>query len=89
MHKYKPDVRAACPDTRLIKKHKLSCEEVKKSKKLLCSQVKIGSEIKQIVSGIKRAACPDTRLIKKHKLYSEKHQQISAPAGIGFSGAII
>lgn len=29
------------------------CEEVKRSKKLLCSQVKIGSEIKQIVSGIK------------------------------------
>lgn len=31
----------------------VSCEEVKKSKKLLCSQVKIGSETKQIVSGIK------------------------------------
>ena len=31
----------------------VSCEEVKKSKKLLCSQVKIGNEIKQIVSGIK------------------------------------
>jgi len=31
----------------------ISCEEVKKSKKLLCSQVKIGSQIKQIVSGIK------------------------------------
>ena len=31
----------------------LKCEEVPKSKKLLCSQVKIGSEIKQIVSGIK------------------------------------
>ena len=31
----------------------ISCEEVKKSKKLLCSQVRIGSEIKQIVSGIK------------------------------------
>lgn len=29
------------------------CEEVKKSKKLLCSQVKIGSQVKQIVSGIK------------------------------------
>ncbi len=32
----------------------ISCEEVKKSKKLLCSQVKIGSQIKQIVSGIKQ-----------------------------------
>ena len=32
----------------------ISCEEVPKSKKLLCSQVKIGSQIKQIVSGIKQ-----------------------------------
>jgi len=31
----------------------ISCEEVPKSKKLLCSQVKVGSQIKQIVSGIK------------------------------------
>ena len=31
----------------------IACEEVKKSKKLLCSQVKVGSQIKQIVSGIK------------------------------------
>lgn len=31
----------------------ISCEEVKKSRKLLCSQVRIGSEVKQIVSGIK------------------------------------
>ncbi len=31
----------------------LECEEVKKSKKLLCSKVKIGSEVRQIVSGIK------------------------------------
>ena len=30
----------------------IACEEVKKSRKLLCSQVKIGSEVKQIVSGI-------------------------------------
>ena len=29
----------------------ISCEAVKKSKKLLCSQVKIGSQVKQIVSG--------------------------------------
>lgn len=32
----------------------ISCEEVPKSKKLLCSQVRIGSETKQIVSGIKQ-----------------------------------
>ena len=31
----------------------IACEEVKKSKKLLCSQVRIGSQVKQIVSGIK------------------------------------
>ena len=31
----------------------IACEEVPKSKKLLCSQVKIGSQVKQIVSGIK------------------------------------
>ena len=31
----------------------IACEEVKKSRKLLCSQVKIGSQVKQIVSGIK------------------------------------
>lgn len=32
----------------------IACEEVPKSKKLLCSQVKIGSQVKQIVSGIKQ-----------------------------------
>ena len=31
----------------------IASDEVKKSRKLLCSQVKIGSEVKQIVSGIK------------------------------------
>ena len=31
----------------------IACEEVKKSRKLLCSQVRIGNEVKQIVSGIK------------------------------------
>lgn len=31
----------------------ISCEEVKNSRKLLCSKVRIGSEVKQIVSGIK------------------------------------
>ena len=31
----------------------IACEEVKKSRKLLCSRVKIGSQVKQIVSGIK------------------------------------
>ena len=32
----------------------IACEEVPKSKKLLCSQVRIGSQVKQIVSGIKK-----------------------------------
>ena len=32
----------------------LKCEEVPKSKKLLCSQVKVGSKVLQIVSGIKK-----------------------------------
>ena len=31
----------------------IACEEVKKSRKLLCSQVKIGSEVRQILSGIR------------------------------------
>ena len=31
----------------------IACEEVKKSRKLLCNQVKIGSEVRQILSGIK------------------------------------
>ena len=31
----------------------IACEAVKKSRKLLCSQVKIGSQVRQIVSGIK------------------------------------
>lgn len=32
----------------------IACEEVPKSKKLLCSQVRIGSQVRQIVSGIKQ-----------------------------------
>ncbi len=43
----------------------IACEEVKKSKKLLCSQVKIGSEIKQIVSGIKAHYTPEQMIGKK------------------------
>ena len=31
----------------------IACEEVKKSKKLLCSQVRMGSEVRQIVSGLR------------------------------------
>ncbi len=43
----------------------ISCEEVKKSKKLLCSQVKIGSQVKQIVSGIKAYYTPQEMVGKK------------------------
>ena len=43
----------------------IACEEVKKSKKLLCSQVKIGSQIKQIVSGIKQYYKPEEMVGKK------------------------
>ena len=43
----------------------ISCEEVKKSKKLLCSQVKVGSEIKQIVSGIKQHYSAEEMVGKK------------------------
>lgn len=43
----------------------ISCEAVKKSKKLLCSQVKIGSQIKQIVSGIKAYYSPEEMVGKK------------------------
>ena len=43
----------------------IACEEVKKSKKLLCSQVKIGSSVKQIVSGIKAHYTPEEMVGKK------------------------
>ena len=37
----------------------IACEEVPKSKKLLCSKVKVGSEVKQIVSGIRKDYSPE------------------------------
>ena len=43
----------------------IACEEVKKSRKLLCSQVKIGSQMKQIVSGIKAYYTPEEMVGKK------------------------
>ena len=43
----------------------IACEEVKKSKKLLCSQVKIGSQVKQIVSGIKQHYTAEEMVGKK------------------------
>ncbi len=43
----------------------IKCEEVPKSKKLLCSQVRIGSQVKQIVSGIKSNYTPEQMVGKK------------------------
>ena len=43
----------------------IKCEEVPKSKKLLCSQVQIGSTVKQIVSGIKKYYSPEEMVGKK------------------------
>jgi methionyl-tRNA synthetase len=43
----------------------IECKEVPKSKKLLCSQVKIGSQVKQIVSGIKQYYSAEEMVGKK------------------------
>ncbi len=43
----------------------IACEEVPKSKKLLCSKVKIGSQVKQIVSGIKQYYSAEEMVGKK------------------------
>ena len=43
----------------------IACEEVPKSKKLLCSKVKIGSQVRQIVSGIKAYYTPEQMVGKK------------------------
>ncbi|WP_029323583.1 methionine--tRNA ligase [Butyrivibrio sp. AE3004] len=43
----------------------IACEAVPKSKKLLCSQVKIGSQTKQIVSGIRKYYSPEEMVGKK------------------------
>lgn len=43
----------------------MECKAVEKSKKLLCSQVKIGSQVKQIVSGIRKHYTPEEMVGKK------------------------
>ena len=43
----------------------IACEAVKKSRKLLCSQVKVGNQVKQIVSGIKAHYTPEEMVGKK------------------------
>ena len=43
----------------------IACEAVPKSKKLLCSQVKVGSQVRQIVSGIRKDYSPEEMVGKK------------------------
>lgn len=43
----------------------MACEAVKKSRKLLCLQVKIGTKVRQIVSGIKASYSPEEMVGKK------------------------
>ena len=43
----------------------IACEAVQKSRKLLCSKVKIGSQVRQIVSGIKANYTPEEMVGKK------------------------
>ncbi len=43
----------------------LKCEPVKKAKKLLCSQIRIGAEVRQIVSGISKYYKPEEMVGKK------------------------
>ncbi|MDD2355406.1 MAG: methionine--tRNA ligase subunit beta, partial [Lachnospiraceae bacterium] len=43
----------------------IACEAVEKSKKLLCSQVKIGNDIRQIVSGIRKDYSPEQMVGRK------------------------
>ncbi|MDE7063740.1 MAG: methionine--tRNA ligase subunit beta, partial [Lachnospiraceae bacterium] len=43
----------------------IECKAVEKSKKLMCSQVRIGSQVKQIVSGIRKEYSPEEMVGKK------------------------
>ncbi len=65
----------------------IACEEVKKSKKLLCSQVKIGSQVRQIVSGIKAHYSAEEMVGKKgYGCYKLKPAKL---AGILSEGMIL
>ena len=65
----------------------IACEEVKKSKKLLCSQVKIGNEVRQIVSGIKAHYTPDQMVGKKVVVVT--NLKTATLAGIESQGMIL
>ena len=65
----------------------ISCEAVPKSKKLLCSQVKIGSQVKQIVSGIRKYYTPEEMVGKKVMvLVNLKHAKL---AGVLSEGMLL
>ena len=65
----------------------IHCEEVKKSKKLLCSQIKIGSSTRQILSGIKAWYKPEDLIGKKVLvLVNLKPRQI---AGLTSEGMVL
>lgn len=65
----------------------LKCEEVPKSKKLLCSQVKVGSEVIQIVSGIKKSYSPE-QMVGKHVMVL-KNLKPATLAGLKSEGMIL
>ena len=53
----------------------VKCEAVAKSKKLLCSQVKIGNQTKQIVSGIRKYYSPEEMVGKKVMVLVNLHRR--------------
>jgi len=65
----------------------IACEAVKKSKKLLCSQVKIGSQVRQIVSGIKAHYSPEEMVGKKVMVVTNLKPAVLA--GIKSEGMIL
>ena len=65
----------------------IACEAVKKSKKLLCSQVKIGNQVRQIVSGIRKHYSPEEMVGKKVMVVTNlKHATL---AGVKSEGMIL
>jgi len=65
----------------------IACEEVKKSRKLLCSQVKIGDQVKQIVSGIK--ACYSAKEMVGKKVMVLVNLKPATLAGIVSEGMLL
>ena len=65
----------------------IACEAVKKSKKLLCSQVKIGNQVRQIVSGIRKHYSPEEMVGKKVMVVT--NLKPATLAGVKSEGMII